>query len=319
MEENQTLLDKCISSPAILFPPFDLMIAILIRYPRISLSLYFIPILLFGLATYIILLIGLFTNEQDEKKYIWDLVGIAAAGYTLVYWAKYHSGNLSIAVMIFVWILIAIKLWALSKSDKESQNKTSAFICIGFILCIISPLSAIYPLDKPTLVISSENKFIDLKPGQEFKEKVTIYSTLGNAHHIQLYANPKGQRSNLTVYVDGKEMGPFESAYIGRGNGESTNLRIETSSQIPAGTYTISLNSTYHDFFGKEYTNSNSFEVTVKDKHDSITQRVSKYIGSSIQLISKYISILIQWVSKHIVLVTVIVVVILLFIKRWLE
>lgn len=123
--------------------------------------------------------------------------------------------------------------------------------------------SSVTSLD-PQLVISPENKFPVVNPGEECDDKVTINSTLGDTYNITLYAHSIDER--LAVYVDGKDGGPFESNEILKGNGESINVSIQASPKIEDGNYTILLNSTYYDIDHHLYTKSNSITVIVQEK-----------------------------------------------------
>jgi hypothetical protein len=124
---------------------------------------------------------------------------------------------------------------------------------------VVTP--AVTSSDNPQLIVSPDNKFPVMEPNAQYNEKVTINSTLGDAYNVKLYAHSSDKR--LAVYIDEKEGGPFVSDKILKGNGQSTNVSIQTSRQITNGNYTIYLESTYHDINNNEYPNSNSIIVIV--------------------------------------------------------
>lgn len=170
------------------------------------------------------------------------------------------SKILKAIAILFVITAVVIAAGCTNKT-KDINNASEQVTPTTEATTVVTP--AVTSSD-PQLVVSPENKFPVVNPGQKCDDKVTINSTLGDAYNITLYAHSIDE--HLAVYVDGKDGGPFESNEILKGNGQSINVSIQTSPQITDGNYTIFLNSTYCDIDKHVYTNSNSIIVIVQDK-----------------------------------------------------
>jgi len=244
--------------------PISIMLSNLIQDPRFSLDPYFYIFLIIGFANFIISLYRFFEKKHSPLKNIWHITGIGLAGFVLVFWGKYYSGLTSIAIEILIIATVVITFFFMRISLNKRYGKYKVLIYLGLVLSAVIPVVAMLPFEKPVLVVSPLSKFVTLSaPGMNQSVNININSTLGNAHNIQLTAEPYGGGDLLAVYLDGKERGPIEFPYLARGQGESSVLRIETSPKIPASNYDIFLNFTYKDLIGNAYTGSNTVEVII--------------------------------------------------------
>jgi len=282
-------------NPSFLFTPFVTLITIV------------------GIATYPILLSNIYNYEQITKKHMIPiyLILIVVAGYYLVYFSKYVFGSFC----YLVWMYTAICCIVVIAHILKHKNKSNFFILLVLLASILSPFIIIYSPDHPQLVVSPDPKFIDTEPGKECKDKVTIDSTLGNAYNITLYADCINEGKDLAVYIDGKEKGPFTCDEILKGHKQSTDVLIVTSPEIENGTYTIFLNSTYYDSANNVYRDFNFFNVTVRDKPDSTSQKIFKFIVNIfhwfLYLIKNFFQLILYywWV--------IVIIIILFIIGRW--
>lgn len=246
-------------------PLVGIMLELLILDPKISLSPYFLIILVGGFVIFLISL-GLFIKKKHGwAKGVWNVAGICLAGFVLVSWARYSSALASIMMGILIIAVIVVAFFWTRKALTAKYGRYKALVYLGLVLSAILPLTAILPhlAETPVLVVSPSPKFVMLpQAGMGQSINVSVASVYSSAWDIQLTAQSESS-DLLAVFLDGREKGPVEIPFLERGRELPLVLRVETSPRIPRGTYNIALDFQYKDAIGKTYAGSTNVEVNV--------------------------------------------------------
>ena len=242
--------------------PVAIMLEFLILNPRISLSPYFVPILVGGIVVFLISLGRFVEKKHGWIECVYQIAAVCIAGFVLVSWARYRSSLISIMMGIVIIAIIAIALFFGRKTIKK-YRRYRALVYLGLVLSALLPLTAIlpYPDETPLLVVSPAPKFIQVpEAGEGENISVTVASVYSSAWDIKLTAESP---ELLVVYLDSREKGPVEIPFLERDREFPLVLRVETSPRISNGTYNVTLNFQYKDAIGKTYADSTNVEVSV--------------------------------------------------------
>jgi len=254
-------LENCKKVLSGISPSVSIMLENLIQDPRISLSPYFYILLLGGFVTFAISLGRFIGKKRGWVKTIWDVTGIALAGFVLVSWARYDSILASIIMEILMVTAIGITCLSMQKAKAKRYTRHS-IVYLGLVIAVLFPLIAILPhvTDIPMVVVSPSPKFVLLSKAETRYSNVSVASVYASAWDVRLTAESPNL---LAVYLNGREKGPVEIPYLERGREVSLPLRVETSPQIPAGDYNVTLSFRYKDAFGKTYDGSTNVLIIV--------------------------------------------------------
>jgi hypothetical protein len=145
---------------------------------------------------------------------------------------------------------------------RKNYGKRRRVVYLGLFLCALFPLTSIlsHVGEAPVVLVSPSEKFVALSQAATKNLTLSITSVYSSAWNFRLTAQTY---ELLAVYLDGREGGALEIPFLERGRESVKLLRIQSSPQIANGTYNVTLNFEYRDYFWRFYKGSTSLQVIV--------------------------------------------------------